>query len=348
MPGTPIQHCPGCRSEIPEGILACPVCGQLVHSGELKRLARTAEQAQASSRFSEALGAWRTCLTLLPPESAQYRAVQSKVTSLSGKVGSSADLGTPGGRAGTAGLNPDRSKWPKWLVALGPLAAILFKFKFVVLFALTKAKLLVLGLTKASTLFSMFLSFGVYWTAWGWAYAAGIVVSIYVHEMGHVAALRRFGIRASAPMFIPAFGAFVRLNQPLASAREDAEVGLAGPVWGTAAAVSCYLAGLASGHPFWMALARTGAWINLFNLLPVWQLDGSRGFSALSKSGRWLVVASVAAAWFLTSEGLLVLLLIIAAGRALMSERTEPTSDKKALVKFVVLVLALSALTRLR
>src|ERR1700689_2677115 len=71
------------------------------------------------------------------------------------------------------------------------------------LLLLSKGKLLLLGLTKLSTLLSMFAFFGVYWTLYGWAFALGLVLSIYVHEMGHVSALRRYGIPATAPMFIP-------------------------------------------------------------------------------------------------------------------------------------------------
>ena len=71
----------------------------------------------------------------------------------------------------------------------GALGASLVKFKFALIFLLTKATLLLLGLTKASTFVSMLLSAGVYWTIWGWKFAVGVVLSIYVHQMGHVQAL---------------------------------------------------------------------------------------------------------------------------------------------------------------
>ena len=61
----------------------------------------------------------------------------------------------------------------------------------------------------------MAISLGVYWQLWGWKFALGFVLALYVHEMGHVAALRRYGVRASAPMFIPLLGAFVRLEEGL-------------------------------------------------------------------------------------------------------------------------------------
>jgi hypothetical protein len=85
-------------------------------------------------------------------------------------------------------------------VAAGAL--ILWKLKAVLLIALTKGKVLLLGLTKSSTLLSMLPTFGLYWAAFGWRFAAGLIASIYVHEMGHVFALAGQH-PASAPMPIP-------------------------------------------------------------------------------------------------------------------------------------------------
>ena len=68
---------------------------------------------------------------------------------------------------------------------------------------------------------SMLAMFGTYWLAYGWPFAAGLVLSIYVHEMGHVIALRRYNIAATAPMFIPFFGAFVRMKQYPATVVEE-------------------------------------------------------------------------------------------------------------------------------
>jgi Zn-dependent protease len=230
------------------------------------------------------------------------------------------------------------------IAGLASLAvAFLAKFKFLILFLLTKGKLLLLGLTKASTLLTMLLSFGVYWSVWGWKFAAGFIVSIYVHEMGHVAMLHRFGIRATAPMFIPGFGAVVRLREALPTAREDARVGLAGPIWGTAAAVIAWGISLATGSALFAAIAKTGAWINLFNLTPVWQLDGSRAFRALTQPQRWIAVSVVAVAFAISQQQILLVLLALGVFRAFeRPAATEP--DLQALVEYGWLVAVLSAL----
>jgi len=115
--------------------------------------------------------------------------------------------------------------------------------------------------------------------------------------MGHVAELRKFGIRATAPMFLPGLGAIVRLHQYPQTAREDARVGLAGPLWGLGASVATLALYYATQLPVIAAIATVGAWINLFNLLPVWQLDGARGFRSLSRPQRWVALAVIAATW---------------------------------------------------
>jgi Zn-dependent protease len=230
----------------------------------------------------------------------------------------------------------------------------LLKFKSLLVLLLTKGKLLLLGLTKTSTLFSMLLSVGVYWTVWGWPFAVGLVLSIYVHEMGHVYALNRFGFKATAPMFIPGVGALIRLRQHPVDPREDARIGLAGPIWGLAAALASLAIWLLTRQthapqPIFAAIARVGAWINLFNLLPVWSLDGGRGFRAMSRGQRWLAVAVVGAAWFVTHESLLALIGIVAVLRAVAGPREEAAQggDTTATIQYAGLVAALSALSAL-
>jgi Zn-dependent protease len=190
--------------------------------------------------------------------------------------------------------------------------------------------------------FSMLLSMGVYWTVFGWWFAAGLIASIYIHEMGHVAALHRLGIRASAPMFIPGIGAMVRLHEYPAGPREDSRVGLAGPLYGLGAVVVFYCAYLATDIPHLAAIARVGAWLNLFNLLPVWQLDGSRGLRSLSSWQRWAVVGAMFAMWFATGETLLLALGVVAGFRSATSEAAEE-ADPRGLADYLILVVGLAA-----
>jgi Zn-dependent protease len=327
--------CDRCQTEIAPGLRVCPGCQRLVFARELQEFAAEADAAARAGDTAGELRAWRMSLDFLPPNSKQFAAISAKVDALSRAV----EAAPVFGQRGESGPRPG-STW-KWLTVLGPIALILWKFKFLLVFALTKGKLLLLGLTKGSTFLSMLLSMSLYWSVWGLPFAAGFVISIYIHEMGHVAALRKFGIAASAPMFIPGLGAMIRMRQAPANPREDARVGLAGPLWGLAAAVAAYAVALAGGGGLWAAIAKTGAWLNLFNLLPVWHLDGSRGFAALSKPDRWIVAGAFAVAWAMTSDGLMVLLLLAAIVRAAAGD-APAERDKAILVRFVAITLALA------
>jgi len=238
--------------------------------------------------------------------------------------------------------DPQPSGTRKKLGALGTAGALLVKFKTVILLALTKGKLVLLGLTKLNTLLSMLATIGVYWVFYGWKFGLGFVLSIYVHEMGHVMALARYGIPASAPMFIPGFGAFVRLKAYPASVGEDARVGLAGPLWGLGAALACMGIGLLTGSGLFSALARVGAWINIFNLIPVWQLDGSRGFKALTRHHRMIIAALSGVLWLWTSETMLIVVGLVAVWRCFTKDAPEQP-DNVVFYQFAGLLAALSA-----
>jgi Zn-dependent protease len=341
--------CPACRSEVSPNLLSCPSCHRLVHADRLKGLAETADTAERTGDLSAALTAWREALSLLPPESRQYAAIAERIARLGRQVESTPSRPAPGQVAQPGPSSAaTASRWSGGVASgiIGTLALALWKFKFLAVFLLTKAKFLLLGLTKASTFLSMFLSVGAYWTIFGGWFALGLVLSIYVHEMGHVAALMRYGVHASAPLFVPGLGAFIRLNQAFTDPRQDARVGLAGPIWGLGAALFCAAVYFVTQRPIWAALAQIGAFINLFNLLPVWQLDGGRAFRSMSRSQRWLALAGVATAWAATAEGLLVLLLVGGTARAMM-DKTDPRPDRMVLVHYIVLVAVLTALVRL-
>jgi Zn-dependent protease len=325
-----VRPCAGCGTDVGSALLACPGCGRLVHADQLKRLAAEAGAAAASGDATEELRAWRASLELLPSSSKQFGIVQARVDVLSRLSESSrpAESAPPG-------------RW-KWLGPFAPIALVVWKFKVLLIAAVTKGKFLILGLTKASTVLSMLLSFGLYWTQWGAWFALGVVVSIYIHEMGHVAALRQYGIAASAPMFIPGFGAIVRLRQSHLSPRENARVGLAGPVWGTGAAIAALVVGRFIGSELWIAIAHVGAWINLFNLLPVWQLDGNRGFASMVRAHRWYAVGTLVLAWALWPDGLFVLLILAAVYRAAAGKDTPAEPDYPVLASYASLVLTLA------
>ena len=328
-------RCERCHTEVAPGLRACPGCHRLMFARELQELSDEAGAAAGRGDRAGELRAWRMSLDFLPRDSRQFAIISAKVDALSR---------TTDANQSTAAAPVPSGAW-KTLAVLGPVGLLLWKFKFLVILALTKGKLLLLGLTKASTFLSMLLSMGVYWTAWGLPFAVGFVISIYIHEMGHVAALHRYGIAATAPMFIPGVGAFIRLRQAPINPRENARVGLAGPLWGLGAALASYAIAMFGGGAFWAAIAKTGAWLNLFNLLPVWQLDGARGFAPLGRTDRWIVVLTFAVAWTITADGLMLLLILAAIVKAAAGAVPQET-DRGTLFRFVAITIALAFVFR--
>lgn len=314
------SRCASCGTELAATLLVCPACHALVHRARLEALAREAEAASASNDPARATQLWREALVLLPEGLRQRDAVAQRIDALTAAQAKA----------------QSSSNGTKSATILGSIGAALVAL-------LTKGKLLLAGLTKMGTIFSLFLSFGVYWTAWGWKFAAALLGTIYIHEIGHVAELRRRGMAASAPMFIPGVGAFVRMHEHAATPSEDARVGLAGPVWGLGAALAAWGLALATGSKFWGVIAQVTAVINLFNLTPVWQLDGSRGFHPLSRLQRWLAVAVIAGAYAFSREGMLVLVGLVAAMRA-FEKNAVRTHDWRAFATYAVLIAAFAAL----
>ena len=327
--------CGGCGNAVPARALVCPSCHALVHGARLKEIAAEAEELTRRGAHAEAARAWRDALTLLPPESKQHALVAAQIDTALARTNAAAREGPPPG-----------SRWAKILGPLGAVGLAIWKLKFLLVALLTKGKLLLLGITKLTTVISALAFLGVYWRAWGWQYALAVVAMIYIHEIGHVAAMARRGMPAQAPMFVPGVGAFVRLSAPPATPAEDAQIGLAGPLWGLGAALAALAIAIATQSPFWRAVANTAAIINLFNLTPVWQLDGSRGFNALSRQQRWMAVAAVGIAWALVREGMLVLVALVGVWRAFQANSPE-RPDWRALATFVFLVAALTAIVPL-
>lgn len=199
---------------------------------------------------------------------------------------------------GTEFAAPQRETfWIRTKKALGPVAVVgvviakfFAKLKFLILPAL---KFLPVLIKSGGT---MLLSIGIYATIWGWKFAVGFVVLMFVHECGHLIVAKRFGLKVSAPVFIPFMGAFILLKDQPRNAWMEACVGIGGPMLGSLGALACHSLGETIDAPVFIALAYSGYLLNLFNLTPVGMLDGGRIVTALS---RWLWLPGLAVLmWF--------------------------------------------------
>ena len=185
------------------------------------------------------------------------------------------------------------------------ILALLAKFKAVILLA-PKLKLFASSGT-------ILVSLAAYALLWGWTFAAGFIALLFVHEMGHVIALRREGLKASAPMFIPFMGAVIAARSLGRNALAEARVGLAGPILGSLGAAACLLIWRATGDEMWRALAYTGFFLNLFNLLPVVPLDGGRAMAAMAPA-MWFIGFAALIPLAILFPNPIILLIVVFAG----------------------------------
>jgi len=173
---------------------------------------------------------------------------------------------------------------------------------------------------------TFFVSVAAYTTIWSWRFALGFTVLILVHELGHVIQLRREGVPATAPLFIPFLGAVVGMKGLPQNAWVEAKVGLAGPVLGTVGAAACLAAGVALDSDLLRALAYTGFLLNLFNLIPVLPLDGGRAAAAVHPAFWFVGLFAVALLFFM--HGSTILLLIAVLGGYELYHRWQRRNDE--------------------
>jgi Zn-dependent protease len=345
--------CPSCGLFVAPALLACPQCRALVHRAELEQIAEVASAASTRGELAEAMAGWRRALLLLPSESKQYAQITGTIRGLRERLDAGAPPGASPSKAASSKspvaneqAAPRLTGWRRFRAAISSgLAVVLFKLKSIWLLLLTGWKPLLLGLTKLGTLSSMLLSLGVYWKFYGWQFALGLVVCIYVHEIGHVVALKRLGIAASSPMFIPGFGAVVRLHQYPIDADEEAQVGLAGPRWGLGVSLVAFLVARLTHSDALGAIAKVSAWINLFNLIPIPPLDGGRGFRALGNQQRLLCAAVLGVVYYFTKQGFVGVIAVIALFRSFERRKEpNPTANLRVLIEYAGLAIMLSVL----
>jgi Zn-dependent protease len=205
-----------------------------------------------------------------------------------------------GGREKDSGLK-------RWLGPLFLVGLAILKFG-------AKLKVLLLLLPKLKVLTtsaSMLVSVAAYSIIWGWNFAAGFVALLFVHEMGHVVQMKREGVKVSGMLFVPFLGAAVGARSMGGNALAEARIGLAGPVLGTLATAALVPFAFAGDNDFLRALAFTGFFLNLFNLVPVVPLDGGRAMAAMAP---WMWFAGFAAMlgfFVLFPNPILILILLL-------------------------------------
>lgn len=143
--------------------------------------------------------------------------------------------------------------------------------------------LFLLKFGAVKTILTLLISFGFYAWRLGWLAAGALVVMILLHEMGHVFEIRRQGMRATAPLFIPFFGAAIFQKSHATDALHQAQIGIAGPIAGTLASIAALILYSTTRWEGFLIAALFGFGLNLFNMIPFGMLDGGWVLSAASK-----------------------------------------------------------------
>jgi Zn-dependent protease len=255
-----------------------------VYAHRLDELAASARGHEERRELVAAHSDWQAALELIPAASSQAAWVRAKVAELYQAIRSEA-------------AKPGSPAWVRKLGPFAPLALLLLKGK------------LFLSLLKLKFLLTFASFAGLYWALYGAKFGIGLAVLILVHELGHFIAVRRRGLSADLPMFIPGFGAYVRWNAAGVTTTTRALVSLAGPLAGAIGAAFCAFLWMQTQDRLWIGLASFSAFINLMNLIPVWTLDGAQALVDINRAGR--IGIAVAGILFAAAFSQPLLLLVV-------------------------------------
>jgi Zn-dependent protease len=307
------QECSRCAGVLAPGALACSSCHSLVHAVKLEELAASARLHEQRQELVQARDVWLGALELLPPDSAQAEWIRGNTKRLEA-------LAT---RAAAADA---RHAWARKLGPLAPIAILLANGKFLV------------ALFKLKFLFSLGAFVAFYWALFGLKFGVGFAVLILVHEMGHFVDIKRRGLPADMPVFLPGFGAYVRWAALGVSAQTRAFVSLAGPLAGCIGAAVCALLWMETGDALWIGLAGVSALLNVLNLIPIWVLDGGQAIAVLNRNER--IILSAAAVLFAAYFAQPVFLLVAGGAGYRVFSKDIPAAPNHAATAYYVLLLA--------
>lgn len=290
----------------------CPACHALVHGEEFEKISQNAERLEKRSQFRAAHQAWLEALRLVPPDSEHAEWIRRHTDELRSRPVADSDT---------------KGKWAKRLGPLGPVAVVA-----------AKAKTLLLALSKLKFLLSLAAFVAVYWAVWGPKFGIGFAVLILIHEMGHFIDVKRRGLPAEMPVFLPGLGAYVKWKALGVSAETRAAVSLAGPLAGWIASMVCLAIWWKTGDSLWAGLARVSAWLNILNLIPVWILDGGTAATALGRLERFVISTVGVALWLLLGESAFFLLAVGAGVRGFMKDVPEKSSHRIAAYYVAIMI----------
>ncbi|MFZ0275381.1 MAG: site-2 protease family protein [Candidatus Sulfotelmatobacter sp.] len=318
-----IRNCKRCSQELAPRALVCDQCHALVHSEELERLSAEAKALEARGDLRQAREKWLSALPLLPITSTQADWIKHHAQELN-----------PGGGAPQTGgaSNP----WVQQRELVGPITGQTGG----------RGSPMKTGVKLTSIL--SFLAFvAIYSIGSGLKFGIGFALLILIHEMGHFIDIKRRGLPADMPVFLPGLGAYVRWQAMGVSMETRAAISLAGPLAGFFASVACAVIWYQTANPLWASLARVGAILNLLNLIPVWVLDGGQAVLALSKTERLVLMAACGVLGLALGQWFFLLVGLGAGYKAFFAKDFPAHSSRATTIYFIAVLIALGVIIRL-
>lgn len=234
-----------------------------------------------------------------------------------------------GAAPATGAADPSHARAP---APPGPRKGVAAGIGAALLLVLAKAKVLLVGLKALKfgklliTMGSMAVMIAVEAQRGGWLFGLGFVLLILIHEIGHGVEIKRAGLEAGYPVFIPFFGALISLKGQPRSPIEESRIAFAGPLWGGIAAIGTAAIYLATRQRLFLSLAYTGFFLNLFNLTPIGFLDGGRVTRVFAKRA-WIIGLAIFAALFVFTQAPQILIIgLLALGQAWGRPAVDPAT----------------------
>jgi Zn-dependent protease len=319
-----IRNCRRCSRELAPGALACDHCHTLVYSDKLDQIAAEAKALEAKGELRQARERWLSGVHLLPPTSDQADWIKNHAQALDASANA------------TQLPEPSGDQWAQRSGSAGEIAM-----------QDTSRRNSLTGRFKLTSLLSFVVFIGIYWAASGMKFGIGFAVLILIHEMGHFIDIKRRGLPADMPVFLPGLGAYVRWQALGVPLETRAAISLAGPLAGFFAAVACAVIWWQTGNPLWAALARVGAILNLLNLIPVWVLDGGQAVLALSKAERVALLTASVVLGLALRENMFFLVALGAGYQTFFAGKLPAHPSRATTIYFIAVLTALGVIIRL-
>jgi Zn-dependent protease len=156
--------------------------------------------------------------------------------------------------------------------------------------------------------FIIFLAVLYYFLNFSLFLSIGLTVLVFIHELGHIIALKILHKKIHGLYFLPFFGAVVVSKESFNNLNDYAFLKYFGPFIGTIGVSLFGLFYLILGDVRLLQLVFIGSIFNLINMIPITFLDGYGVLKGINKKVEWLgIIVVIVVGFFMFKEYILTL-----------------------------------------